>query len=86
MEAISSTTPIARCWRTRFRNSNGQARESIAFLQKNDLVTLDPLCLETWRLEMSGREVQKSQPCSFTFRQMQSNAATAHSHRLNIWP
>ena len=40
----------------------GQVRESIAFLRTHDLVTLDPLCLETWRLEMSGREVQKSLP------------------------
>jgi Bacterial protein of unknown function (DUF885) len=40
----------------------GQAREAIAFLQAHDLVTLDPLCLETWRLQMSNRNVQKSLP------------------------
>jgi Bacterial protein of unknown function (DUF885) len=39
-----------------------QAREAVAFLQKNDLVTLDPLCLETWRLEMSSKQVQRSLP------------------------
>lgn len=39
-----------------------QAREAIAFLQTNDLVTLEPLCIETWRLEMSGIQVQKNLP------------------------
>ncbi|MBB6050629.1 DUF885 family protein [Armatimonas rosea] len=40
----------------------GQVRESIAFLQKNDLVTLEPLCIETWRLEMSSKQVQRNLP------------------------
>lgn len=40
----------------------GQVRESIAFLQKNDLVTLEPLCVETWRLEMSNKQVQRNLP------------------------
>lgn len=39
-----------------------QSREAIAFLKDHDLVTLPPLAEETWRLEMSPREVQKYLP------------------------
>ena len=40
----------------------GYARQSIAFLKQNDLVTIPPLCEETWRLTMSSPEVQKTLP------------------------
>ncbi len=39
-----------------------QSREAIAFLKAHDLVTIPPLCEETWRLEMSPREVQRYLP------------------------
>ncbi|MGC4045526.1 MAG: DUF885 family protein [Armatimonas sp.] len=39
-----------------------QAREAIAFLKKNDLVTIEPLCEETWRVDMLDREGQKVLP------------------------
>ena len=38
------------------------ARQSIEFLQQRDLVTLPPLCLETWRLTMISPEGQKTIP------------------------
>ena len=38
------------------------SRQSIAFLKQNDLVTIPPLCEETWRLTMSSPEVQKTLP------------------------
>ncbi len=40
----------------------GQAREAIEFLKKNDLVTIEPLCEETWRVDMLDREGQKVLP------------------------
>ncbi len=39
-----------------------QAREAIKFLEDRDLVTIEPLCKETWRLEMLGQETQKTLP------------------------
>jgi uncharacterized protein (DUF885 family) len=39
-----------------------QAREAIAFLKKHDLVTIEPLCEETWRVEMLDRDGQKTLP------------------------
>lgn len=39
-----------------------QAREAIKFLEDRDLVTIEPLCKETWRLEMLGQESQKTLP------------------------
>lgn len=38
------------------------ARTAIAFLDKHDLVTIDPLCRETWRFQMNSAEGQKSSP------------------------
>ncbi len=40
----------------------GQAREAVAYLKERDLVTIPPLCDETWRLEMSSRETQRYLP------------------------
>jgi len=40
----------------------GQSREAIRFVTERDLVTIPPLCEETWRLEMSPREVQRYLP------------------------
>ena len=39
-----------------------QAREAIKFLEDRDLVTIEPLCKETWRTEMLGQETQKTLP------------------------
>ncbi|GAB4465227.1 MAG: DUF885 family protein [Armatimonadaceae bacterium] len=39
-----------------------QAEDAIAFVESRDLVTIDPLCKETWRLEMIGPAVQKTLP------------------------
>lgn len=39
-----------------------QAREAIKFLEDRKLVTIEPLCKETWRLEMLGQETQKTLP------------------------
>lgn len=39
-----------------------QAREAIAFVEARDLVTIEPLCRETWRVDMLGREAQKTLP------------------------
>ena len=38
------------------------AREAIAFLDKNELVTIDPLCRETWRVQMLSAQEQKYLP------------------------
>lgn len=38
------------------------AREAIQFVKSRDLVTLPPLCEETWRLTMISPETQKSLP------------------------
>jgi uncharacterized protein (DUF885 family) len=37
-------------------------RAAVKFVTENDLVTVPPLCDETWRLTMSGPEVQKTLP------------------------
>lgn len=39
-----------------------QAREVIAWLKKNDLVTIPPLCEETWRVQMIGEATQRTLP------------------------
>ena len=39
-----------------------QAREAIAFLDEHDLVTIPPLCRETWRVRMIDRETQRTLP------------------------
>lgn len=39
-----------------------QSREAIKFLQDKDLITLPPLAVETWRLEMSSPETQRYLP------------------------
>ena len=39
-----------------------QARAAIAFLKKHDLVTIPPLCEETWQLEMISAKGQKTLP------------------------
>jgi uncharacterized protein (DUF885 family) len=38
------------------------AEEAIAFLEKNDLVTIPPLAKETWRMGMMSPEAQKVNP------------------------
>jgi uncharacterized protein (DUF885 family) len=38
------------------------SREAIRFVKDRDLVTIPPLCEETWRLTMSSPETQKSLP------------------------
>ncbi len=39
-----------------------QATEAIAFLKQRDLVTIPPLCEETWRTEMLSTEQQRQTP------------------------
>ena len=39
-----------------------QAREAIAFLEEHDLVTIPPLCRETWRVRMIDEGTQKTLP------------------------
>jgi uncharacterized protein (DUF885 family) len=39
-----------------------QAEEAITFVESRDLVTIDPLCKETWRLEMISAEGQRTLP------------------------
>jgi hypothetical protein len=39
-----------------------QAREAIKFLEDKNLVTIEPLCKETWRVEMLSQETQKVLP------------------------
>jgi len=39
-----------------------QAREAIAFLDEHELVTIPPLCRETWRVRMIDRETQRTLP------------------------
>ena len=39
-----------------------QAREAIHFVKQHDLVTVPPLCEETWRLTMTSPESQKTMP------------------------
>lgn len=39
-----------------------QAREAIAFLRQRDLITIPPLCEETWRIAMISPETQKVLP------------------------
>lgn len=39
-----------------------QAREAIAFVDARDLVEVEPLCRETWRVDMLDREGQKTLP------------------------
>ena len=39
-----------------------QAREAIAFVTERDLLTVPPLCEETWRLEMISQQGQKTLP------------------------
>ena len=38
------------------------ADEAIAFLEKNDLVTIPPLVKESWRMEMMPKEAQRTNP------------------------
>ena len=38
------------------------AREAIEFVKRHDLVTVTPLCEETWRLSMLSPEAQKNMP------------------------
>lgn len=40
----------------------GQAQDAIAFLDARDLVTIPPLCRETWRYEMLNAEGQRTLP------------------------
>ena len=39
-----------------------QAREAIEFLEARDLVSIPPLCAETWRVKMLSREGQRTLP------------------------
>jgi uncharacterized protein (DUF885 family) len=39
-----------------------QAREAIRFVKERDLITVPPLCEETWRLTMTSPESQKRMP------------------------
>ena len=39
-----------------------QAQEAVAFLQERDLLTIPPLCAETWRLRMLGQKQQETLP------------------------
>jgi hypothetical protein len=39
-----------------------QAKEAIAFVESRDLVTIDELCRETWRVDMIGAEGQRTLP------------------------
>ncbi len=39
-----------------------QARETIRFVKEHDLITVPPLCEETWRLTMTSPERQKTMP------------------------
>jgi len=39
-----------------------QAREAIAWIDERELVTIDPLCRELWRVEMLSRESQRTLP------------------------
>lgn len=39
-----------------------QAKDAIAFVESRDLVTIDPLCKETWRLQTIGPEQQRTLP------------------------
>ena len=39
-----------------------QARKAIEFLDQRNLVTIDPLCRETWRVQMIGADEQKIYP------------------------
>lgn len=47
----------------------GFAREAIAFIKDRDLVTIPPLCEETWRLTMLSAETQKTLPFAVYFGQ-----------------
>ncbi len=42
-----------------------QAEEAIQFIEERDLVTIPKLCRETWRLEMSSSQIQKTLPYAF---------------------
>lgn len=42
-----------------------QGHEAVDFVEKHDLVSLDPLCKETWRVEMLTAEQQKNWPFAF---------------------
>jgi len=46
-----------------------QAREMIAFLKERDLVTIPPLCEETWRVEMISEAGQRTLPFAAYNRQ-----------------
>lgn len=39
-----------------------QAREAIEFLKERDLVTIPPLCEETWRVQMLSKSAQRTLP------------------------
>ncbi len=40
----------------------GLVREAIAFVEERDLVTIEPLCRETWRVDMISKDGQKTLP------------------------
>ena len=42
-----------------------QGREAVKYVEDNDLVTLEPLCKETWRVEMLTASQQKNWPFAF---------------------
>ncbi len=42
-----------------------QGREAVQFVEDHDLVTLEPLCKETWRVQMLTSEQQKNWPFAF---------------------
>ena len=43
----------------------GLAREAIAFVKERDLLTIEPLCEETWRVDMISERDQKTWPFQF---------------------
>ena len=42
-----------------------QGREAVKFVEDNDLVTLEPLCKETWRVNMLTADQQRNWPFAF---------------------
>lgn len=52
-----------------------QAREAIAFLKERDLVTIPPLCEETWRVQMLTKRGQRTLPFAAYGGQKMSVAA-----------
>ena len=62
------------------------AWESIAFLDRNDLVTIPELCRETWRLEMIGARGQRTHPFAYYGGQHMAlaYAASGMDHQAKI--